>query len=145
MVWQMPDAVCAVLNSGWWTEKALKHVQRLTEINKLRNVTSCWLYSENIALIHVVWVPSLLQSDHRVDRTAGEKAALTVAAAYHEKRVTVWQGTQRYHTRWQITLDQRTTKTNRRGLCWNTCRGCTCGERGKTYSPTSRYIEGGEV
>jgi len=25
----------------------LKHVQRLTEINKLRKVASCWLYSEN--------------------------------------------------------------------------------------------------
>ena len=26
----------------------LKHVERLTEINKLWNVTSCWLYSANI-------------------------------------------------------------------------------------------------
>jgi len=24
----------------------LKHVERLTEINKLRNFASCWLYSE---------------------------------------------------------------------------------------------------
>ena len=30
----------------------LKHVQRLTEINKLRNVASCWLYSENILAMH---------------------------------------------------------------------------------------------
>ena len=30
----------------------LKHVQRLTEINKLRNVASCWLYSANILTMH---------------------------------------------------------------------------------------------
>jgi len=30
----------------------LKHVQRLTEINKLRKVASCWLYSENILAMH---------------------------------------------------------------------------------------------
>ena len=28
-----------------WTETRLKHVEHLTEINKLRNVASCWLYS----------------------------------------------------------------------------------------------------
>ena len=27
----------------------LKHVKRLTEINKLRNIASCWLYAENTA------------------------------------------------------------------------------------------------
>ena len=30
----------------------LKHVERLTEINKLINVASCWLYSENILAMH---------------------------------------------------------------------------------------------
>jgi len=30
----------------------LKHVDRLTEINKLWNVASCWLYSENILTMH---------------------------------------------------------------------------------------------
>ena len=30
----------------------LKHVERLTEINKLWNVTSCWLYSANILAMH---------------------------------------------------------------------------------------------
>ena len=30
----------------------LKHVQRRTEINKLWNVASCWLYSANILAIH---------------------------------------------------------------------------------------------
>ena len=30
----------------------LKHVARLTEINKLRNVASSWLYSANILAIH---------------------------------------------------------------------------------------------
>jgi len=30
----------------------LKSVQRLTEINKLWNIASCWLYSENILMMH---------------------------------------------------------------------------------------------
>jgi len=30
----------------------LKHVELLTEKNKLRNVASCWLYSANILVIH---------------------------------------------------------------------------------------------
>jgi len=30
----------------------LKHVERLTEINKLRNVASCWLYCANISVTH---------------------------------------------------------------------------------------------
>ena len=30
----------------------LKHVERFTEINKLRNVASCWFYSENILAMH---------------------------------------------------------------------------------------------
>jgi len=31
----------------------LKHVERLTEINKLWNVVSCWLYSANELLVFV--------------------------------------------------------------------------------------------
>jgi len=30
----------------------LKHVERLTEINKMRKIASCWLYSENILAMH---------------------------------------------------------------------------------------------
>ena len=30
----------------------LKHVEHLTEINKLRNVASCWLYTANILAMH---------------------------------------------------------------------------------------------
>jgi len=53
LVWQIPDAVCAVLSFWWWTEKnRLKHVERLREINKLWNVASCWLYSANILAMH---------------------------------------------------------------------------------------------
>jgi len=49
----IPDAVCAVLSSWWWTEKnRLKHVEHLTETNKLWNVASCWLYSANILAMH---------------------------------------------------------------------------------------------
>jgi len=32
----------------------MKHVERLTEINKLWNVASCWLYSMNIITTHFV-------------------------------------------------------------------------------------------
>jgi len=30
----------------------MKHVEHPTEINKLRNVASCWLYSANILAMH---------------------------------------------------------------------------------------------
>jgi len=33
-------------------KNSLKHVERLTEINKLRNLASCWLYSENMLVMH---------------------------------------------------------------------------------------------
>jgi hypothetical protein len=33
-------------------KKRLKHVERLTGINKLRKVASCWLYSENMLAMH---------------------------------------------------------------------------------------------
>jgi len=33
-------------------KNCLKHVERLTEINKLWNVASCWLYSVNILALH---------------------------------------------------------------------------------------------
>ena len=36
LVWQMPDAVCAVLSSWWWTGKPVWNVS-VGEINKLRN------------------------------------------------------------------------------------------------------------
>ena len=31
---------------------SMKHVEHLREINKLRNVASCWLYSTNILAMH---------------------------------------------------------------------------------------------
>ena len=34
------------------TEECLKHVEHLTEINKLWNVASCWLYSANMLATH---------------------------------------------------------------------------------------------
>ena len=45
-VWQIPDAVCAVLSSWWWTEKP-SETCRASYRNKLWNVASCWLYSAN--------------------------------------------------------------------------------------------------
>ena len=53
-VWQIRDAVCAV---QFWApddgrKTRLKHVECLTEINKLWNVASCWLYSANILAMH---------------------------------------------------------------------------------------------
>jgi len=37
-------------DDGRWNR--LKHVERLTEMNKLRNDASCWLYSEIILAMH---------------------------------------------------------------------------------------------
>jgi len=39
-----------LLMTDWKT--CLKHVERLTEIKKLWNVASCWLYSANILAMH---------------------------------------------------------------------------------------------
>jgi len=50
LVWQIPDAVCAAPDDGW--KIRLKHVRRLTEINKLWNFESYWLYSANILAMH---------------------------------------------------------------------------------------------
>jgi len=49
---KMPDTVCAVLSSWWWTEKPSERVECLTWIKILRNVASCWLYSANILSMH---------------------------------------------------------------------------------------------
>jgi len=47
--WQIPDPVCVC--SFWAPDDGrnnrLKHIERLIGINKLRNVASFWLYSEN--------------------------------------------------------------------------------------------------
>jgi len=45
----------------------LKHVEHLTEINKLRNVTSCWLYSTNTSTCSHLCV--LLYSENKVNES----------------------------------------------------------------------------
>jgi len=52
LVWQILDAVCAVWAPDKGRKARLKHVEHLTEINKLRNVASFWLYSANILATH---------------------------------------------------------------------------------------------
>jgi len=47
LVWQIPDAVCAVLSSWWWTGKP-SETCRASYRKKLWNGVSCWLYSTNI-------------------------------------------------------------------------------------------------
>jgi len=45
-VWLIPDAVDTVVcapDDGW--RYHLKHVEQCPDINKLRNVASCWMYS----------------------------------------------------------------------------------------------------
>jgi len=44
--------MCSFELPGDGRENLLKHVERLTEIRKLKNVTSCWLYSANILATH---------------------------------------------------------------------------------------------
>ena len=47
----VPDAVCTVLSSLWWTEKP-SETCRASYRNKLWNVVSCCLYSANILALH---------------------------------------------------------------------------------------------
>jgi hypothetical protein len=49
-VWQIPEVVCTVWapDDGW--RNRLKHVEHVTEINKLRNVAYCWLHFGNTQL-----------------------------------------------------------------------------------------------
>ena len=56
LVWQIHDTICTVLSSWWWTENPLKHVERLTGINKLWNVVSCCLYFTNIKRCTDLWM-----------------------------------------------------------------------------------------
>ena len=51
LVWQTPDAVCAVLSSCWWTEKP-SETCRASYRNKLWNIACCWLYAANILATH---------------------------------------------------------------------------------------------
>ena len=53
MVWQMPDAVCAVLSSRWWTENP-SETCRASYRNILWNVATFWLYSAKY--IPVLWM-----------------------------------------------------------------------------------------
>jgi len=59
----IPDAVCAVLSSWWWTEKP-SETCRASYRNKLWNVASSWLYSANSGnfLRHVKWYHLLTYS-----------------------------------------------------------------------------------
>ena len=61
MVWQIPDAVCAVLSSWWWTEKP-KHVERLTEINKSEK--SCILLVVTLKMQDMRWTTKAVSFPH---------------------------------------------------------------------------------
>jgi hypothetical protein len=47
-VWQIPEAICTVWAPDDGRRNRLKNVQHFIEINKLRNVASCWLHFGNI-------------------------------------------------------------------------------------------------
>jgi hypothetical protein len=52
-VWQIPDAVDTVVcapDDEWKYHP--KHVEQFPDINKLCNVTSCWIYIGNILTMH---------------------------------------------------------------------------------------------
>ena len=51
LIWQIPDAVCAILSSWWWTEKT-SETCRVSYRNILWNVASFWLYSANVLAMH---------------------------------------------------------------------------------------------
>jgi len=54
LVWQIPDPVCTVLSSWWWTENP-SETCRASYRNKLWNVASCWLYCANIMATCLHW------------------------------------------------------------------------------------------
>ena len=47
----IPEAVCTVMCSWWWAEEPPETCTASVEINKSRNVASCWLY---FGIIHVI-------------------------------------------------------------------------------------------
>jgi hypothetical protein len=54
-VWQIPDAVDTVVcapDDGWKYHP--KHVEQFPDINKLCNVTSCWIYIEILLRAHLI-------------------------------------------------------------------------------------------
>jgi len=52
LVWQIPDAVCAVLSSWWWKENPSETCRVSYRNNKLRKFSSCRLSSENLLAMH---------------------------------------------------------------------------------------------
>ena len=56
--WYLSDKYLTLYVQFWAPDDGrknhLKHVERLTEINKLWNFASCWLYSTNILTTHFV-------------------------------------------------------------------------------------------
>jgi hypothetical protein len=57
-VWHIPDAVCNVLNSGWWTERPSETCGVI--FNKLENFASNWFYYRNISRCTTPWTSSLV-------------------------------------------------------------------------------------
>jgi hypothetical protein len=56
-VWHIPDAVCTVLNSWWWTERPSETCRVI--FNKLENCASSWFYYRNISRCMVTWTSKL--------------------------------------------------------------------------------------
>jgi hypothetical protein len=58
-VWQIPEAVCTIWAPDNGRRNRLKHVEHFIEINKLRNVASCWLHFGNTLVEDLCYLLSL--------------------------------------------------------------------------------------
>jgi len=59
-VWQLPVAVCTVLNSRWWTERPSETCRMLLQ-NKIKLIwyigASGWIYYRNVLRCTALWTP----------------------------------------------------------------------------------------
>jgi hypothetical protein len=83
-VWQIPDALDTVVcapDDGWKYHP--KHVQQFPDINKLRNVASCWIYIGILLGAH----PILHISRIRVNRTYCTPQTVSVDLFWYHLRL----------------------------------------------------------
>jgi hypothetical protein len=61
-VWHIPDAVCTVLDSWWWTERPSETCRVI--FSKLLNCASSWFYYRNICKQCLIFRPCCLVQMH---------------------------------------------------------------------------------
>ena len=111
-------------------KSSLKIVQRLTEINKLRNVASCWLYSEkhpSSSKWQSAWALCCSDQNTRTERTCVEVDSVFTLTAEKETHSSVTESTVvkvrrdcakfkgeifSHHTKWRLQVGADTDEGN---------------------------------